>query len=63
VGKANEDTYSIFLGGNHSELKGNFRENFTMIGVFDGHGGVLLIIININIILNINYYYYYYYYY
>ena len=41
MGKANEDTYSIFLGGNHSELKGNFRENFTMIGVFDGHGGVL----------------------
>lgn len=40
VGKANEDGYSVFLGGNQPELKGNFRENFSMIGVFDGHGGV-----------------------
>lgn len=39
VGKANEDTFSVFIG-NQPELKGNVRENFSVIGIFDGHGGV-----------------------
>lgn len=41
IGKANEDTFTVFMGSNQPELKGNFRENFSVIGLFDGHGGVI----------------------
>jgi len=40
VGKANEDTFSVFIGNTQPELRGNVRENFSVIGIFDGHGGV-----------------------
>jgi len=45
VGKANEDTYSVYIGGNQPELRGNLRENFTIVGLYDGHGGVTIIVI------------------